>query len=246
MSKIDYSWEHSPFDTEILGFVVAKIKNIKSGNVTSLVTDLKKNKVLYATYRLPANSFSLIYELEKAGFIIVDGLISLNIDLREVILLPIEKNIREAKRKDVQKLKRIAREAFFLNRFYTDPIIPKDKAPLVYEKWIENSVLGKKADKVLLFEEGEIAGFISKACKAIGFITLEKQGRIPLVAVSKDFQGKGIARKLINAALAQFKKWGVKEIQISTAMFNIPALRVYQACGFKIVESYFTFRWSSL
>lgn len=243
MSKIDFSWEHSPFDTKIFGFPVAKIKNIKPGNVASLVTDLKKNKVLYATYRLPANSLSLIHELERAGFIVVDGLISLSIDLKEVTLSPIEKNIREAKREDIPELRRIARGAFLLNRFYNDSLIPKDKAPLVYEKWIENSVLGKKADKVLLFEEGEIAGFITLEKKDL---TAGRQGRIPLVAVSKDFQGKGIAKKLINTAFNKYRRWGVKEIKISTAMFNIPAIRLYQSCGFKVANSHLTFRWANL
>lgn len=235
-----YSWELLDFDTKLFGFRVAKITDVEKGVVESLITDLKKKKIQYATYRLPAENLPLVHELERAGFIVVDGLISLRIDLKGVTLSLIEKNIREAKREDIPELRKIARGAFLLNRFYNDPLIPKDKAPLVYERWIENSVLGKKADKVLLFEKEEIAGFV----------TLEKKGlpgnwrgRIPLVAVSKNYQGKGIARKLINAALARFKEWGVENVEIDTAMFNIAALRAYQACGFKIVNSHLTFSW---
>jgi hypothetical protein len=40
------------------------------------------------------------------------------------------------------------------------------------------------------------------------------------------------------------KKWGAKKSEIETQMANIPAIRAYQSCGFKIVDSYLTFRWA--
>lgn len=231
-----YSWDLLPFDTKLFGFRTAKINFVEAGNVRELVSDLVKKKIEYATYRLPANNFHLVHELEQTGFLLVDGLISLSLDLNNVKFLPVDKNIREAKKEDIKKLRKIAGSALTTNRFYNDPIISKGKASLLYEDWIENSVLKNKADLVLVLEEEK---------EILGVITLEKQGRIPLVAVEKNSQGRGIAKKIISAGLAVFKNWGVEEVIIETAVFNIQALRAYQSCGFKVANSYLTLRWSS-
>lgn len=231
-----YSWDLLTFDTRLFGFKTAKINFVEAGSVRELISDLVQEKIEYATYRLPANNFSLVRELEQAGFLLVDGLLSLELDLKNMQLLSVDRNIREAKEQDIKDLREIAGRMLIANRFYNDPIIPKEKARQLYEDWAENSVHKKKADRVLVLEEDR---------KILGFITLEKLGRIALVAVDKNSQGKGIAKKIINAGLSIFKKWGVQKVYIETAIFNISALRAYQACGFKIASSYLTFRWSN-
>lgn len=240
---MNYSWKLSKFDTEILGYKIAKITSIEASgddvsilqNIHALNKNLKENNIKYATYRVNANSYPVIHALEKSGYILVDGLITLEciIGLEERNK---QKNIRIARQDDLEKLSEIAVSVFVVSRYYHDPIIPRQKADLIYKKWIQNTLEGKFGDMILVWEEKK---------KVLGLITLDKKGQIPLLGVYRKARGKGIARSLLNAAFSKFKKWGVKKVNIDTQMGNIPALRVYQGVGFRIVDSHLTFRWAS-
>lgn len=230
-----YSWRVDDFDSEVLGFKVAKIADLDPKQIKNLIRDLIKNKVTYATYRVQANNFPLIHALESAGFILVDGLVSLSLDLASVEPMKAPE-IREAKNSDLAQLKKLTSNLYSNTRITNDLLISKDKAKKYYLKWIENSVSGSAADSVLVWEEkGSI----------LGYVTLQKKSQIPLIGVSEKARGKGIARKLLNAAFAKFKKWGVEKVNIDTQIGNIAALRTYQGVGFKIVDSHLTFRWAS-
>lgn len=239
-----YSWKLDKFDTEILGYKVAKITNIEASgdnvsilqNIHALNKNLKESNIKYATYRVNANNYPIIHALEKSGYILVDGLISLettiNLEQQDT-----NNHVRTATEDDLKSLLELAGSMFNnVTRYYHDPIIPKDKADLIYKKWITNTLHGTFGDAILMWEEKN---------KILGFITLDKKGQIPFVGVSKEARGKGIGRSLLYASFARFKKWGVDTLNIDTQMGNIPALRAYQGVGFKIVNSHLTFRWVS-
>lgn len=228
-----YSWKVDDFDSKVFGIKVVKINDLDPKQINNLVGDLVKNKVKYATIRVQSNNPGLVHRLESKGFILVDGLISLDLDLDRVELTT-DSSIRDAKNSDVTQLKKLTTDLYSGTRITNDPLIHA-RASEYYIKWIENSVKGEVADSVLVWEEqGEI----------LGYVTLQKEGQIPLIGVSEKARGKGIAASLLHAAFAKFKKWKVKKISIDTQMGNIPALRAYQGAGFKIVDSYLTFRWA--
>jgi len=234
------SFKNDAYDSKIFGFRVAKIHSINDPvkpssldqSIKDLIRDLIKNKFVYATYRVAANKFPLIHSLEENGFILVDGLVSLETNIEDVVFEDVPE-VRIANRKDKRSLESIA-SSFYLNRVFNDPVIPRRRANDFYKKWTENSLRGLAADLVLVWDEDGIKGFT----------TLEKSGHIPLTAVSSEARGKGIAKKLTKSTFPYFKKWKVKKILIETQMGNIPALRSYQACGFKITSSHLTFRWA--
>lgn len=240
---MNYQWKLQKFDTDHFGWNAVKISSIATSenpqetknHVLELIDDLKKNEIAYAVYRFNAANFPLIHALEESDFLLIDGLIAL--ENYPIVSDTIDNvSIREAKQVDLNALQEIAKDVFTLTRFYTDPLIPVEKANALYEKWIENSLLGIAADKVLVCEEeGQV----------VGFVTLQKRGHIPLIAVAKSAQGKGIAKKLIKGSFLYFRQWGVKKMAIETQSINIPALRSYQSCGFKITNSYLTFRWAN-
>lgn len=231
-----FSWEYKQFDSDILGFKVAKITGLVSAKyVIDMIEDLRKNSITYATYRLPSNKFSIIQELEKNNFIIVDGIIALELNnLTKTKQMNQSSLIRDAQISDINNLKNIAKTVFTQNRFFSDPLIAKNRASRIYTTWTENSVKKINADKVLVYSEKNTIK---------GFISLQKKGHIDLLAVNKNYQGQGIAKKLIYSSFAYFKQWEVEKLQIETLITNIPALRAYISCGFKITDSFLTFRW---
>lgn len=232
---MSYSWKLDDFSTQIFGFKTAKIEDIKSpDNIKDLLSDFAKNSIEYSTYRVGANNFPLIHSLESSGFVLVDGLISMDAEISDARLEEVPPQIRKASESDLEELSNITQGLYSVSRIYNDPLISREKADNFYKKWVENSVLGKVADKVLVFEDEKI----------LGYVTLRKTGQVPLIGVSKEAQGKGIAKKLLNSAFVEFKNWGVTVAKIDTQMGNIPALRADISSGFKIADSYLTFRWS--
>lgn len=233
---MNYSWKLDKFDTEVFGFKVAKIIHIESEKyIEELINQLTKNKIRYATYRVLSSNIPVIQGLQRNNFILVDGLISLATNPFELNIEPPAGQVREAKYDDFPSLKKMTEGLYLLSRIYNDTLISGTKADEFFIKWVENSVKGNAADSVMVWEEEG---------KLLGYITLKKKGQIPLIGVSQEARGRGIAKKLIEASLNKFKKWGVKEVIIETQMSNIPALRLDQDCGFKVVNSYFTFRWA--
>lgn len=231
--------EHNAFDTEIFGLSCAKLvlkTSAKKGvALKDVVNRLQKARYQYATVRLPIENYQAIHEFEDMHFRLVDMLVSLETKSLSAPLKPAKRYIHEAGALDEAECVKIASSTFGLTRVFNDPIIPKRNARLFYAQWVKNSFSHTVADMVLVWKEKN---------KVLGFVTIQKNGHIPLVAVSKTAQGRGIARMLVAQALAQCRKWGLKNSQIETQVGNYAALRSYMSCGFKVVGAVVTLRWS--
>ena len=134
--------------------------------------------------------------------------------------------IRLCTPQDVPALRAIAKVSHHDSRFYADPQFPSAACDALYETWIEKSCSGY-ADAVLVAElQGEAVGYVS--CHLMG----EARGKIGLVAVGANAQGRGLGRKLLNESLRWFWGFGVKDVTVCTQGRNIAAQRLYQRCGF--------------
>lgn len=232
MSK-KYKWVLDSFDSEILGFPSAKIQHVDKGTVPLLVNNLLQEKITHAVIRVTSNEYSLIREIGKNGFYMVDVFIEMENKLKSENINTIQTS-REATLSDLAEIQVIAEESFTATRYFNDPFISAKSAKNIYKKWVENSLKKIVADSVLVLE---INGIIS------GFITLEKIGHIPLIAVRNGFRGKGIGKKMILDSFEKFREWKVQKVSIETQLQNIPAIRSYQATGFKFIDSSITFAW---
>lgn len=124
------------------------------------------------------------------------------------------------------------------SRFNVDEKIGNDKFKKLYQIWIERSVKGEIAEKVLIFKiEQVIAGFITLG---------EKNNRadIGIIAVDRNFRGKGIGKNLMRAA----ENWAFEnhynELQVVTQGQNKEAGGLYGSSGFNIDNvEYFYHLW---
>ncbi len=82
---------------------------------------------------------------------------------------------------------------------------------------------------ILAFAEEEIAGLLSYAKRDQHLI-------IVVLNVYPEFQGQGIARRLIREALEQARKMDCNAVRVATTNDDVPALTVYQKMGFRLVE----------
>ena len=74
-------------------------------------------------------------------------------------------------------------------------------------------------------------------CRIVGYITTRidreaGKGRIPNLAVSGEFRGDGLGRRLIERALDYFRQEGLAYAMIETMAQNVAGNHVYPACGF--------------
>ncbi len=119
----------------------------------------------------------------------------------------------------------LAIQSGIYSRFNADPKIGKEKFEELYTLWIKNSLDRKIASEVFAFKE---------AGKITGIVTLvEKNGiaDIGIISVDHTHRGKGIGKILMQSAESWFGNQGYAAIQVVTQGQNLPACKLYEACG---------------
>jgi ribosomal protein S18 acetylase RimI-like enzyme len=202
--------------------------------------------IQHFTARVHASDLSTIHLLEQYGFITVDGILTFFLDITDAHWPspPAGLEIRLARPEDIEQIKAIARSSYVYDRFHSDPCIPKAVADELHAVWLENSCLGKAADAVVVAaENGRILGYVT--CKIDRQVTEYLGltiGTIVLVATAADAQGRGVAKAITYGALDWFRDQGVDIVEVGTQLRNIPASRLYESCGFRLVTSSLSLR----
>ncbi|MFH0777902.1 MAG: GNAT family N-acetyltransferase [Candidatus Eisenbacteria bacterium] len=241
------------WDTEQLGVRAGKIGcllpeleysvsyDIKKKLVEAVLGECVESGMEFVAVRLNANEISSIHVLEDLGFRTVDGILTFAYDLRKGEpdgRVP-DFDTRAVKDTDLDGVRRIATSSFRHGRFHADPRIAGETADGLYGAWLENSFRGVGADAVIVgVKEDRVLGFIT--CKIdersdpeLGLAV----GIIVLVAVDEKARGGGVASALTAEALRWFGRHGVDVVEVGTQQRNIPACRVYERAGFRLVTS---------
>jgi ribosomal protein S18 acetylase RimI-like enzyme len=76
--------------------------------------------------------------------------------------------------------------------------------------------------------------------RVVGYVTTTvhaaaSRGTIANVAVAKEWQGRGLGRRLIERALEYFREQGLKQAKIETLATNATGQHLYTALGFREV-----------
>jgi dTDP-4-amino-4,6-dideoxy-D-galactose acyltransferase len=171
------------------------------------------------------------------GFRFVDGRVTLEANAR-----PTETpsgvrlaGVRLANDADLPELCRIAGTSHRNTRFYTDGGFAPEACDRLYQLWITNG-LRDGAVFVVDCPDG-LAGYISISAS-------DGVGHISLIAVDAASRRGGLASRLMQAASGWFLAKGVERIRVPTQIANVPALRLYEAHGFKVSAIQFWYhRW---
>lgn len=113
------------------------------------------------------------------------------------------------------------------SRYNLDENFPKEKFILLYNKWIENSILSNYATDVIVYKiKNEI----------VGLLTYKNQNdisNIGIIAVNPSFQGYGIGSKLLNYYQNQLDD-NITELEVVTQGVNNKARAFYEKNGYKL------------
>lgn len=164
---------------------------------------------------------------EEAGFRFMD----VRVELARSAAGGEAEPLREARAEDEASLRRLARENHRITRFYADPHFADDRCDDLYETWIIRSLEGW-AEVVLVADvDGRPAGYMTvHADRAAG------RGSLGLSSVAAEARGQGLGGMLVRGGVGWCRERGLGEVTVVTQGRNVPALRMFERCGFTIRE----------
>jgi len=229
------------WDSDFFGYSVVYVE-VRSRNealqLKSMIMDIKRDGV-----KLIYISSDFLLELESPFVFLVDKKVTLTkneIHSGSVCSWPVGVEIynRNLTAYDYTCLESLAIQSGKFSRFNIDSNIPKYKFNQLYKTWLYASIENKVADSLFFIRaEGEIVAFITVSNK-------NRIGDIGLLAVDKDYRGRGYSKKLISAANAFFRDNNVLSSQVVTQLDNKPAMKLYEKVGFKVdIIKYYYHCW---
>lgn len=221
IKKLD--WDSSFFGYEIgrldhkdKKFEVSDIKGLENYDLVYVCSKNKlKNENLTRCY--PKIIFQLDLNSEKKNFSLIDN-------ISELCARPVN-----TRNKD--RLFDLAFQSGVYSRFKLDVKFTNNEFNRLYEKWVENSIRGEIADQVLVNRNG--------VDSINAFVSIQHEGlksTIGLIAVDKEYRGKGIGTKLMEGCKFFAQQRNSKYITVATQKENIKACNFYKANGFEEKE----------
>ena len=98
-------------------------------------------------------------------------------------------------------------------------------------QWSLNQFCSSFKEVFYVFEEEEILGFLIGCSCGIA-----RRAIILRIAVHPDYWGRGIASKLISAALDKFRQLGLKWVELDVDIVKNGAIKLYEKFGFKVMR----------
>jgi dTDP-4-amino-4,6-dideoxy-D-galactose acyltransferase len=241
---------HSKWDSAILGENVGKLTlYLSSLNETELFLqkiylEAKKMKVDVLFTRINMEQSDQLQAILAEGAILSDVLITFYKNFYKEELLQkaslLDKSdiiFEKGKTAFEAELRKITASAYKHSHYFNDPKIPLKKAEAIYQEWISNSIQGYADNVIIAKLKEKIVGYVTFRIESLD----EKAfGVIDLIAVEKNYRGRGIGRMLVNEGIKKFCR-RIDSLYVSTQISNIPALRLYEGLGFKAISSEATF-----
>ncbi|MDC8006301.1 GNAT family N-acetyltransferase [Aureisphaera galaxeae] len=186
------------------------------------------------------NSFRLLYQISDEPCMITlvnftEGHAEVKMNFKKDLhrhTIPFE-DIHDAKSLDLDRnaLYELAYESGKYSRFKLDPKMKNAHFEALYRLWIDNSIDADFSD-----------GFLVKIIEEMpaGMVTYRSSldvATIGLIAVSPQFQGRGIGRELLAAAENHAMDAGMKSMVIPTQKSNEIACKFYEKSGYSLAEA---------
>jgi ribosomal protein S18 acetylase RimI-like enzyme len=234
------------FDSDLLGLSCGRIAAMGAQNELDAISVVQKAidlasslEIEHLSVRCDADDLMLLDALQACGFDPVDAILTFTRSLQDYSPVAVDPQIRLASAADAEAVGEIARTAFSIDRFHSDPLIENARADELHYQWAKNSVLGTAADAVIVAtdDQDHPVGFVT--CK-LNHDTLEALGKsvgtIVLVATCESARGQGFGQRMTEQALNWFFHSGVDVVEVGTQAINGPAAKLYQRSGFQLTD----------
>lgn len=185
---------------------------------------LKELGTCFIDVKIDTREAEELQKFQKAGFQLIDTNVQF-IKPIQGLNLSFSTQVRHAKASDQEMVRHIAATVFLSNRFHRDPGFTHAISSKIKEEWVGNFFTGKRGNAMLVAEyEQQVAGFILLLHDAAKQETI-----IDLVGIDTKFQGKGLAKQLIQSSESLFH---TEKIRVGTQLSNPASVYLYQHLGF--------------
>tara|TARA_B100000965_G_C19560566_1_gene744283 strand:- start:334 stop:1092 length:759 start_codon:yes stop_codon:yes gene_type:complete len=203
--------------------------------IIKLINDI--NEEIFVDTKISTSNNKLLSYLQSIKFKVIDC--SLSFVCEKCISYPkVNKKIdvRKANNHDLDSVLKIASSSFSFSRFHQDINISCEVANKIKKDWAHNFFRSLRGDLMYV-------AFHRNEEKIVGFILLnymesksfDKEVIIDLIAIDKQFMGRGIAKSLLKE---MFENESNKCLfKVGTQVSNIPAISLYSKFGFILNES---------
>ena len=214
-------WDSNFFEMNVAQIVV----NLSKENQEEIIQELLSEDVNLAYY-YSAEPIS-IFQQQSYSVDLVDIKVTFVKDLNKFSPSKIE-DVRPFRKEDLSEdMVDLAIASGIYSRFRKDKKIPIAKFEELYRMWLLNSINKQIAEEVFISVKNDsVSGFITVGAK-------QKVGNIGLIAVKEEFKGKGIGKSLM-ASAEKFVVEKFDKIEVVTQQENVPACKLYEACGYKL------------
>lgn len=222
-----------PWDSQHWGFPVARIDvhRLTDQSARQAIRWCKDRKIRCLYFAADGSCAQTLQVVRCNGFRFIDIRVDLKLDPEALLSEAKVNNCRAAKPEDLPALQRMARGAHEDTRFFKDLHFDRIKAGDFYSLWIERDLRENKV--FVAFSEsdpGELLGYISVSLSG------DDTARIGLMAVKAGARRSGLGRSLVEKALIWCHSQKIVSVRVATQGTNVPALRLYESCGFKIAD----------
>lgn len=223
------NFEILDWDSQFFGIKIARLSSqLKAEHFQMIAAKLASHQVQLAyfnsTFSVPQNEYFEGYLLDKR-ISLINRL--KNSRIWDPRIKFYDKKFLSA---DMNKLSRRVAES---SRFFYDTRIPNSKVYEMYEIWLKKSIKKEMATETIIFEEdNHIRGFAT--IKALD----NRKALIPLFAVDRKHEGKGISFLIMQAIETYLLQNNFEYLESETQAYNFKALKVYERFGIKCEQSH--------
>jgi ribosomal protein S18 acetylase RimI-like enzyme len=237
-----------PWDTKLFGYPVAEVKSFDLGleaerarGFSGLSEWLKDHDIKLCSVRIPLDGVSNIHAFEAFGFRFVE--LGYYPTLRDLQNFEVQSDeslvISVASSADQAALEGIADGGFPFGRFHQDPRIDSRMGDKRYSQWVTNAFANSKQEVLKVTQNEAIVGFFVNEYP-------DAQSTFwSLTAISKEFRGASIGKRVWKAMMAREKANHRHTISTSISSHNIPVMNLYVSLGFRFPAPVVTLHWKA-
>jgi len=229
-------WQPQAFESEFLKLSSARITAFRGDDSAAILRqafdDLARLGYDFVSIRVPATAADQVSALREVGAREIECLVTFFRNL-DGVAVQMPSGIEIATHEDAEGCAEVGRQAFRSDRFHQDSKLDGSGADALKAAWMRNACLGR-ADRVLVARAGQrILG--ANAC-----IRLGDDAVIDLIGVLPEAQGRGLGRRLVDAALASYAGIAARLV-VGTQATNAASVALYRSAGFSPVDEKITF-----
>ena len=232
MKIIDAFWEKRNLGLDCKEIIIEKSDTLI--DIQQIKDLLQPNQ--YIVIKVPIGCFDINNFLSELGFTFVECSLNLFINIKDLILSPLQKRINddihysEMEKVDLDELfNEVENGLFKTDRIFLDSYFTKEQSSKRYINWIKDELNGKTTIYKIKYKSENIGFFSLK--------NIEEGIYYPfLAAIYSKFSNSGLGFTLLSKPTEELTLKNGKKLITFVSSNNLPIIRTHLDLGFKINE----------